>query len=608
MSHIIRLAPQALVFAALSTLVGQQALAQHKWYQGPKDRGFQENVPDFYQHQFYEGAITNSWQTHYPDSTAYPKWGELGGLCYQVAITNAIASWQPYGYKGLTAAGTLEKDTWRTAYKTTVEDVKAGFAGAGGFQKYLDDRKAANKWDRRLLFNQYTMEKDGAKKTTGTVLTPSGKKIQESDGKGGFKPVSAFDVYKRMIINEASVTLLVEREEGKTYSDIVWWGNYHAVTGVGFDGKTGEIFYSDPDSNKGNRSAKTGYKVGSSEDADSGDGGWVFNQQKRGEADPRKGYTWIDPVSGAEVADVKDGKKFTWRHLDDKGAITTTNIDGGGPEAVLAKGADENVNKRKFVAADSAVPIPGRAKVNADPTNFNSFYGSFKMDNSAPDKAFTVKGSDDFDRKITSDGRYTGVNISSFDVIHPAGFDELGKVKDGVGVTTDIKLASASTLPVDRIQLCSVNTAAQYDASLDGHSFVDSDGGIWRASFISPLDGSALDAMGNSLAGKGGWEFILQSGAGLAPLDRELGIQTTLDAFIRTDSDLVQFDLLMHSMEVSLVDDEGSYTMGDFWTIQSYGFDSIDRGLQTGLLPQIPAPGALGLAIAGLLTAGRRRR
>ncbi|MCG3121699.1 MAG: hypothetical protein GIKADHBN_00067 [Phycisphaerales bacterium] len=603
----------SLLFMAASTVAGESAWAQHKWYQGGKDRGFQNSIPDFYQHQYYKGDMADAYQTWYPDKTNYPKWGQLGGLCYQVALTNAVASWEPYGYKGATNADTLTEDKWRDAYRSTVEDVtKAG----GDMQKYLDDRKAANAWKRRLLYNQYTMESDGAGGYTGTVLTPSGKKIQQPKKMGGgFETVSVFDTYKRMMLNEASVTLLVDRDDAKTYSDTLWWGNYHAVTGAGFDGKTGEIYFADPDSNKGNRSAKAGYEIGSSESADAGDGGWVFEETKRGEADPLKRFKFVDPVSGAEVADVKDGKKFTLLELEDDGMggvkIVKNDYGGaGGPLVNIAKGADENINKRKYGAADKAVPIPGRPKQASDPTDFNKYYGAFKVDNSAADKAFTIKGSDDFDRNITDKGRYTDTRIMAMDVIHPAGLNELGKVKDATGVTTDIKLASISTLPVDRIQLCSVNTAAQYDPSIDGRSFFDSDGGMWTASFMWPTDPGVTDAMGNSLFGLGGWEFTLTMGDGLAGFTRgEEDIQTELVASIRTVSDLVQFDLLMHSMEITAVDDDlVPYTIGDFWSIQSFGFGGVDRGLQYGFQPEVPAPGTVGLALLGVAAMGRRRR
>lgn len=607
-----RIAVASLLFAASSTLIGGQALAQHKWYQGGKDRGFQNSIPDFYQHQYFVGDPADKWQTWHPDATTYPKWGEAGGLCYQVALTNAVASWEPYGYKGATSAGTLVKDTWRTAYRKTVEDV---VAADGNMQKYLDDRKTANGWKRRLMYNQYTMEKDGTGKYTGTVLTPSGKKIQQPDGAGGFKPVSVFDTYKRMMLNEASTTLLIERDPAKTYSETVWWTNYHAVTGAGFDGKTGEMFFADPDSNKGNRSAKAGYEAGSSESADAGDGGWVFHQTKRGEADVLKKYKFIDPTTGAEVADPKDGKKFTYLTLEDDGMgglnIVKKDVGGaGGPLVAISKGDDENVNKRKYGAADADVPIPGRVKQAADPTGFNNYYGAFKIDNSAPDKAFTIKGSDDFDKAITDKGRYKDTVIKAMDIIHPAGFNELAKVNDGAGVTTEIKLASISTLPVDKIQLCSVNTAAQYDPSIDGHSFMASNGAVWEASFIDPADPLAADAMGNSLLGLGGWEFSLLSGEAMDGFTRgEEDIETSLNAFVRTDSDLVQFDLLMHSMEVTAIDDDlMPYTIEAFWSIQSYGFGETARGIQLGSFPQVPTPGAAGIAgLAGLLGLRRRR-
>ncbi len=614
MSVSSRLLCASVAFAMGSTLLAGRAFGQHKWYQGGKDRGFQQNIPDFFQHQFYEGDIANTWETYYPDKTTYPKWGELGGLCYQTAISNAVASWQPYGYAGITAAGTLTNNTWRTAYKTTIENVQAGFVQAGGFQKYLDDAKTANGWKRRLLFNQYTMETDAAGDQTGTVLTPSGKKIQEPDGTGGFKPSTVFDVYKRMMLNEASVTLVVTKDPAETYSDTLWWGNYHAVTGAGFDGKTGTIYYADPDSNKGSRSAKAGYEIGSAASADAGDGGWVFHSQVRGEADPRKRFTWVDPVGGAEVADVKDNKKFTYVHLADDGMggvkVEKTDIDGaGGPEAVMGKGADANITARKYGAGDVAPPVPGRPKAASDPTNYNKFYGAMKVDNSSPADAFKVTASDDFTNGITNKGRYTGVNISAMDVIHPAGFNELAKVNDGTGVKSDIKLASITSMPVDRIQLCSVNTAAQYDATIDGSSFLDSDGGIWKASFIDPASSMALDAMGNSLFGKGGWEFTLLSGDGLAPFDRDNLTDTTLDAAVRTTSDLVQFDLLEHAMLVSAIDDDGEpFTAGDYWTIQSYGFGSIDRGLQVAADPPVPAPGAAAIGLLGLGAMPRRRR
>ncbi|MBL8964062.1 MAG: hypothetical protein KF787_04025 [Phycisphaeraceae bacterium] len=594
----------SLVFAAVCTAAGQSAHAQHKWYQGAADRGFQQRIPDFYQHQYYVGDIADSWQTSYPDKTTYPTWGVVAGVCYQTALANGLASWEPYGYAGATSAGTLEKDTWRTAYRKTIEDVSA--AGAN-MQGYLDDRKTANGWKRQLLFNQYSI--DGA---TGTVQTPSGKKIQQPDGMGGFKVVSAFDVYKRMLLNEASVTVLIGQDAGKTYDDTVWWGNYHAVTGVGFDGKTGEMYFADPDSNKGNRSAKTGYQVGSSASADSGDGGWVFEATKRGEADFVKRYTFVDPVTGAEVSDPKDGNKFTYLHLDDKGKVTTQDVIGaGGPTVVLGKGEDQNVTNRKYAAADKDVPIPGRAKAASDPTNFNQYYGAFKVDNSSPDKAVKVIGSDDFDRTITDKGRYTNTLLTEFDVLMPAGFNALGAVADAAGVKTRIELVSIGTMPVDRIQLCSVNTSAVYDASIDGAVFSDSEGGLWSASFIDPTDGMSIDGMGNSLLGLGGWEFSLVSGDGLSAFTRgEEDLQSTLEVDIRTRLDLSQFDLLMRSMDVVGFDEDEmeTYLIEGFWTIQSYGFDEIDRGFQTGMTPQVPAPGAVALGLLGAVACPRRRR
>lgn len=598
----------SLAFAAICTATGQHAQAQHKWYQGAKDRGFQHRIPDFYQHQFFIGDKGDAWQSKFPDKTTYPKWSLTAGYCYQVALSNGLASWEPYGYAGATSAGTLEKDTWRTAYRKTIEDVNAA---GGNMQKYLDDRKKDNGWKRRLLFNQYTIDQ-----ANETVMTPSGKKIQQPDGMGGFVPVSQFDVYKRMMLNEASVTVLIGRDGTKKYSDTVWWGNYHAVTGAGFDGKTGEMYFADPDSNKGNRSAKAGYEIGSSASADSGDGGWIFNQTKRGEADPLKRFTFVDPATGAEVSDPKDGNKFTYMDLvaDGMGGtkIEKTDVGGaGGPLVVVGKGEDHNVNNRKYTAADKDVPIPGRAKPASDPTNFNQYYGAFKVDNSSPADALTVKGSDDFDRKITDKGRYTDTIFTNFDVIMPAGFNELAVVKDADGVKTKIELASIGTLPVDRIQLCSVNTAAVYDASIDGGIFSDSEGGLWSAAFIDPQDGMAIDGMGNPLVGLGGWEFSLVSGDGLSPFTRgEEDLQSTLVVDIRTAFDLTQFDLLMRSMDVHGYDEDEmqSYLIEGFWTIQSYGFDEVDRGLQTGINPVIPSPGAAAVLVGGAIALVRRRR
>ncbi len=618
-------------FVACAVILSPLALAAAAgaapaWFNNnASQRGFLPDVPDFFQHQRY-GTVNNatkskSWETD--QSQVLSELQTLGGWCRPTAIVNTLGRLEKNGFKGVTEAKINDGGgDWRAAANSAITTLRDHSYDAG-IQAYLDARRATDdgkKWATKLLFNQYTVN------ANGTVVV-DGKTIREEDKTTA---VNSFDVYKRLLLNEQGVMLRVEKDATKTYSDTLWWGSnsFHYVTGAGISEAGGkkQIFFADPDSNKGNKSAKAGYVPGSSLSADAGDGGWVFEQTDRTKVGLDR-FTIVDARTGAAIDTTKkytlvtdftpdgvDGSgnpKEKLKVIFKNGAKATDT----GPLAVLKKGDDANIDARRYDAGDSDRPVPARTGAKADPTGFEKYYGAFEFDTSALNKAYTIIKSDDNTGAINDKGRYKDVNITRFETISKSPVaDQLAPVPGVGGLKTELKLVNAITNPVDKFQIvprdgnAAVASVAASIDDLNGKSFFDSGGGMWRASFLAI---GSLDAWGNVLDG-GAWQFEMVSGSGLQPFDALDSVTEpqSLSLFVKTSMALSHYNLYSHVM--ALADDDGFMRPG-YWMMHALGaFEELmgdqlaDRAYDAILEVPTPSGGAV-LALFGLVFSRRRR-
>jgi len=246
--------------------VSRASSADPDWWDAGNMRGFRKNIPDFYQHQYW-GDIA--------------LWEKDGGWCRPTALLNCLYSWKVQGYNGLLDDDITKKNDW--LLQSCIEI--AGLLPVHGEQKVNDMLKDRGHGSDKgpgvgLVFNQYTVDQ-----TTGMVTYKSSEK-DPITGRSVEKNrmVSAFDAYKNELKDGQDVMIRWSAEKRQVggmdlmYDPALWWtfsgqdsmgrpeykggsyadGNYHYVTGVGVDCKTMEIFFADPDSNKGSGAGDAG--------------------------------------------------------------------------------------------------------------------------------------------------------------------------------------------------------------------------------------------------------------------------------------------------------------------------------------------------------------
>ncbi|MBX9638990.1 MAG: hypothetical protein K2X97_04465, partial [Mycobacteriaceae bacterium] len=506
---------------------------------------------------------------------------------------DVLARLQDRGFKGVTEANiNAGGAAWQAAGNKAIQDVQTAI-GTVGMQNYLDARRPTDtipdgmggmkpnpdRWANGLKFDQFmVVQADTANTEVGSKNFKKGDvvlngKIKTTAGadkgnlvdgivyKEAAAKVDTFTAFKRLMLAEQNPSLMVVKDTTKTYSDTLWWSNFHYLAGAGISeaGGKAQILASDPDSNPehnaidgsliagtGNRSAKAGYKLGSSKSDDAGDGGWVFYELDRA----TQKTTIVDAVTGAAADLTKKAFIIYGYRSDGSPVFDRINDDGvvANPFAnyTTLKGDDKNIDKRKFVAADAAPPVGKTALNKADlpAATVAQRFATFEFDKSAPDKAFTISKSNDQDGAITASGRYVNTNINRVETIGvKAVKDALGARPAGAGLTaTPLTLISSLATTVDAFQIVSITAPAADSMTLNGSVIFDSAGGRWTASFI-PVGMGATDAWGNELT-NGAWQFDFLSGGlgGLPAPDFTMpDAAVSLNAFVNTLSTLSDF-------------------------------------------------------------------
>ncbi len=565
--------------AVLAFCAGLGAAVPAWFDNGADQHGFFPGVPDFYQHQKYEAALTSSWESRY-SSTTFTHLAEVAGVCRQTSLVGAMARLEARGFKGVTEAKINDGGgDWRAAANTAIETL----VGAASVQGYLDARRATDDgklWKAALKLNQFR-----ADSATGEVSIDG--KVYKEGPKGSETPVNAFTIYKRLLVNEQGPMVVFKRDPAKTYSDTVWWGNFHSMGGTGVSEKNGKfrMFLTDPDSNKGNRSAKATYKIGSSVPttaADAGHAGWVFHLTDRAKNDFLEKHTIVDGKTGA-AADIT--KKLTVvLAMAGDGSATVRFFNGAdatdtGRITVKKKGDDDNVNARKYGGGDADAPIVKTGNGAGDPAAgvIADRVARLDFDTSTLKKAITVAASDDHDGDVTDKGRFTNVlidfieTISKSPVLDQVAVPRLAPPSPAgpatTGVHTPLTFISPLSTAVDAIQVVPVTSSAVFDATIDGATLTDSLGGTWLASFI-PGAGET-DPWGNPLPPAGGaWHFERVSGAGLPAFDAAAaGDPATLDTLVATSGSLLHYQVFVHA-EATV---EAGNPFGGYWLMYPYG-------------------------------------
>ncbi|MFN0010820.1 MAG: hypothetical protein ACKVS8_04155 [Phycisphaerales bacterium] len=565
------------------------AAAVPAWFDNGADQhGFFPGVPDLYQHQKYEAALTSAWESRYP-STTFTQLAEVAGVCRQTSLVGALARLEARGFKGVTEAKINDGGgDWRDAANTAIETI----AGTASVQGYLDARRATDDgklWKAALKLNQFR-----ADSASGEISIDG--KVYKEGPKGSETPVNAFTIYKRLLVNEQGPMVVFKRDPAKTYSDTVWWGNFHSMGGTGVSEKNGKfrMFLTDPDSNKGNRSAKATYKIGSSvpgTPADAGHAGWVFHLTDRAKNDFLEKHTIVDGKTGA-AADIT--KKLTVvLALAGDGSATVRFFNGAdatdtGRITVRKKGDDDNINARKYGGGDADPPLVKTGNGAGDPAAgvLADRVARLDFDTSTLKKAITVAASDDNEGDVTDKGRFTNVLIDFIETISKSPvLDQVAAPRPAplraapgaTGVHTPLTFVSPLTTAVDAIQVVPVTSSAVFDATLDGATLTDSLGGMWLTSFI-PGAGET-DPWGNPLPAAGGaWHFERVSGSGLPAFDAAAaGDPATLDTLVATTGSLLHYQVFVHAESTI----EGGNPFGGYWLMYPYGATEVELQQQT---------------------------
>jgi hypothetical protein len=242
-----------LFFGALMVSVVQAAGpgGGPDWADPNTGRGFRPNLPDFYQHQYLCDNSRPNWEVR--------KTGGGGGWCAATALANCLYSFKVNGYNGLlhNSPNINDPNKWLDDACKAIEDMEKMRAGCFELQKYLEDRGHGEKGcpgpGGGLKYTWYRV--DGA---TGKL------KYKSSDGTDKEKAGPPFKFYKDELKDGQDVLLFLTPGGNTATKPVRWWNNYHLVTGAGFDcgntpGAKPKIYFSDPDSNKGNDKANAGW-------------------------------------------------------------------------------------------------------------------------------------------------------------------------------------------------------------------------------------------------------------------------------------------------------------------------------------------------------------
>ena len=266
-----------LVHAIVFALVLGAAARGAGWYDTTTQSGIKPNVPDFFQHQNIDTDA--SWEYDAAEKANV-------GWCYQVATADALFALnsQP-AYHGLYDAGATGPyqvsdpigaiTAWLDASSKAVKDL----AAADSVQDYLNARSHGSSAGlfSGLTYDQYWVDnltdpqtKD--LKTKGVVdgfigdgnikyfqPTKPGDPFKVAPIGGGTK---AFDFYtNQLTLASGAKSVMVQVGKGTNTLGIpdVWWGNFHEVAGAGVDVPNRNIYFADPDSNKGSKTANAGW-------------------------------------------------------------------------------------------------------------------------------------------------------------------------------------------------------------------------------------------------------------------------------------------------------------------------------------------------------------
>jgi hypothetical protein len=228
------------------------AAALPPWYDAANQTGYKTDVPDFYQHEFLAGN---------PGGVA--GWEQFGGWCRPTALTDALYTFAANGYPNLLPAGFNNAAGWLNASGTAIaalqnvqgQGINAFLGAAGyGFAKGPGVGKG-------LVFNQYIVSSTGAL----TYISSTGARRAY--------PGTAFDlIQNKLLVNQDVMIRLADTNAHPNINDptpkfpLHWWsgpnvfgGNYHYVDAAGFDAVNNQLFFADPDSNKGSGDGNAGW-------------------------------------------------------------------------------------------------------------------------------------------------------------------------------------------------------------------------------------------------------------------------------------------------------------------------------------------------------------
>jgi hypothetical protein len=242
----------AAVAAATGTASRVHAAALPPWYDAVNQTGYKTDVPDFYQHEFLAG-----------NPGGVVGWEAFGGWCRPTALTDALYTFAANGYPNLLPAGFNTAAGWLNASGNAIaalQNVQGqginAFLGAAGYGWAKGPGVG-----KGLVFNQYTVSATGAL----TYISSTGARRAY--------PGTAFDlIQKKMLTNQDVMIRLGDTNPHPNAGDptpkfpLHWWsgpnifgGNYHYVDAAGFDAVNNNLFFADPDSNKGSGDGNAGW-------------------------------------------------------------------------------------------------------------------------------------------------------------------------------------------------------------------------------------------------------------------------------------------------------------------------------------------------------------
>jgi hypothetical protein len=202
------------------------------------------NVPDFYQHQFWEKLPAGG----------RPGWEAAGGWCRPTAITDALYPWKVQApYSGLFNDDITKTGKWLSASGDAIQAVNAFGWNINGYLQSKNLGPAAAAAGKPSLTAMWF----GVVGTTGQVVVNLAGGRTEVVSKDRV-PYSATTLYQ-VLQDHGRTSVLVLNQTPASRGNGLWWSNYHAVAGAGYDAAKQQILFADPDSNKGNLAANAGW-------------------------------------------------------------------------------------------------------------------------------------------------------------------------------------------------------------------------------------------------------------------------------------------------------------------------------------------------------------